>query len=149
MHPSHGVSFKVKLYTKQTCRNEAKAKIISLFSEKGIKLNKITLPNENLEIILAYTANTKDAQKIFDEDIVSALKSMGITAIEPAKLKIKKNIFIKRVMQPIFQEEEDWISSQIEINNEVLVVNNVIKMKKSNTLKIEFKPVYRLHLLTS
>ena len=134
--------FKVKLYTDQNPRIETKGKIISLFSNKGINLNKITLPKENENIILAYTENSCDAEKIFEEDLIAALKTIGITPIEPTKLKISKNVFIKRVLDSIFREEEDWISTQIETNNKQLKVQNVSKMKKGYTMKIEFKSAY-------
>ena len=105
--------------------NKHKVKVCGLFHK----------PNE----FVISCVNADEAESVFSHDCYSSLNAVNCTPVLPPELKANRSVIIHKVDSDILSNDEDSIKKELERCNSWCKINEVIKFKSGNGMKIVFQ----------
>ena len=106
------------------------------FMHFSVAFNKIAEQHDGYLVI---TRNTQDAERMMKEDAMDLFHKHGYTTIIPPAFRAKRTIFIRRVDDQIYSNNEEDLAHEIMHQNSWAKVQTLSKLKERKVLKITFK----------
>ena len=126
-----------KLTVRLNCSASVNKKsfLLDLCMKYDIKVEKIL---EKKFGFLIVCSTTRDADKIFDEAVLSLLSAGEVQPVMPVELKAERSVIVNRLDAMIYSLSIENIKQEILARNSWCTVRDVVKFSNSSGMKLTF-----------
>jgi hypothetical protein len=118
----------------QDTSDNLRTRILIILNDFGAKCSKLF--NSRKGEFAAYCHSDKEADGIFSDECLTALKAINCTPVMPMKLKAKRSVLVKNVDDHIYNNDVDAIKKELLKHNEWLAITEIFKFPSAKLIKI-------------
>jgi len=115
----------------------SRSDILQIFSGANVKCSSL-VPVQNNSEFLAYCHSDVDADRIFGDGCIDALKAIGCNPIMPMQVRAYRSVIIRRLDNIIYGSSIDDILCEVNSRNDCLNAQAVFKFPSAKMIKITF-----------